>query len=161
MENAMKEYRMMERWRDGEIEGERPRAFRFFSPSLILSISLSFIPLPQGTAHLQAGTASARNNALKIICVGDVMLSHTLKDVINEKGTRYPFERLKPLLQAGDVVFGNLENPIATRGEGPYPDKTYHFLMDPRRTSLFREAGFHVFSLANNHIMDYGANALL
>lgn len=96
---------------------------------------------------------------MEVTCVGDVMMAHGMKSVLAEKGADYPFQRVKILLKKSDVVFGNLENPISARGNR-YPDKDFHFLMDPPSTPALRQAGFRVMSLANNHTLDFGPDAL-
>ncbi|MBI4397050.1 MAG: CapA family protein, partial [Elusimicrobia bacterium] len=89
------------------------------------------------------------------------MLAHGLKSTFAEKGLDYPFVHVRPLLSKADVVFGNLENPISTRAVARYPGKEYHFLMDPPHTAALKRAGFRVMSLANNHILDFGTEALM
>lgn len=82
--------------------------------------------------------------------------------------TPNPFECLHGRLQAADVAFCNLESPISGRGT-PNPVKHRGGKLMPNeflfRTSLraaesLRNGGVDVVSLANNHMMDYGAVAL-
>jgi len=71
------------------------------------------------------------------------------------------FENARPLLSAGDIVFGNLETPASLRGT-PYPgkDPIITFRAPPGIIFGLKKAGFSVLSLANNHINDYGPIAL-
>lgn len=87
------------------------------------------------------------------------MMGHGLKPVLAEKGAGYPFEKVRSLLDSGDFAFGNLENPIGTPAER-FPDKDFYFLMDPPHAAALKQAGFRVMSLANNHILDFGPEAL-
>ncbi len=94
-----------------------------------------------------------------VVCVGDVMMAHALKPVLAKKGGLYPFEKVRPLLEGPDILFGNLENPVAKQGT-KHPDKEFNFLMDPPHAKALARAGFKVMSLANNHILDFGPESL-
>jgi poly-gamma-glutamate synthesis protein (capsule biosynthesis protein) len=96
---------------------------------------------------------------VEVVCVGDVMMAHGMKPVLEREGADFPFRRLEPLFRRADVLFGNLETPIAARGSR-YPDKEFHFLMDPPHAEALKRAGFDVMSAANNHVLDFGPEAL-
>lgn len=87
------------------------------------------------------------------------MMAHGMKPLLAEKGADHPFRRVQPLLEKADIVFGNLENPVGARGKR-FPDKDFHFLMDPPHAAALQRAGFRVVSLANNHVLDFGPTAL-
>lgn len=59
-----------------------------------------------------------------------------------------------------DVFFLNHEYAISDRGE-PLAGKYYTFRADPERMSLLKQMGTDLVSLANNHVYDYGAEAML
>ena len=61
-------------------------------------------------------------------------------------------------LEEADILFGNLEGPISTRGTKI--GSIYSFRMDPQAVEGLKYAGFDVLSLANNHALDYGRVAL-
>lgn len=97
---------------------------------------------------------------LRLIAVGDIMLDGTARPVLNEKGYDYPFVQVKRYLAGAQVVFGNLEGPLTTRGAAEQ-DKTYVFRSPPDKVSrALAAAGFNVVTLANNHTLDYGADGL-
>lgn len=99
---------------------------------------------------------------IKLMAVGDVMLSRYIGKVITAKGDKFPFERIKPILKQGDVVFGNLESVLGDEGdEILFPDKPFNFIAPLDSARALKDAGFTVLSLANNHAMDYGGSALL
>ncbi len=56
------------------------------------------------------------------------------------------------LLDSGDLVFMNLENPISERE--PKVKKEFSFTSDPGRLDWYIDAGFNLYSLSNNHIAD-------
>lgn len=59
-----------------------------------------------------------------------------------------------------DVFFLNHEYAISDRGE-PLAGKYYTFRADPERMDLLKQMGTDLVSLANNHVYDYGADAML
>lgn len=71
----------------------------------------------------------------------------------------YPFRAIRNELQNADIVFGNLECPLADRGRPLTNDQCY------RASPVFAEslaaASFGVVSFANDHCMDYGEVAFL
>ena len=98
---------------------------------------------------------------ISIASVGDMMI-----------GTDYPENHLPdddgisfladvtPVLSSADIAFGNLEGVLLDGGE---PGKTcsnpkacYLFRSPTRYAAHYRDAGFDVMSLANNHARDFG-----
>ena len=98
---------------------------------------------------------------IRIASVGDMMI-----------GTDYPKNHLPdddgvgflaavtPVLAAADIAFGNLEGVLMDGGEPvkrcSNPDACYLFRSPLRYVEHFRNAGFDVLSLANNHARDFG-----
>jgi len=66
---------------------------------------------------------------------------------------------IKNLLINSDVVFGNLEGPLASCGQGT-PGKCL-LGSDPFWAGELADYGFDVVSMANNHVMDYGPEGLM
>ncbi|MDE0297513.1 MAG: CapA family protein [Candidatus Poribacteria bacterium] len=95
-----------------------------------------------------------------ILCAGDIMLVGSAKPVIAQRGIEYPFDRIRSIIEAADLAIGNLEMPLATSGD-PFPDKEFVFVGQPKLAQGIAKAGFDVLALANNHIGDYGDEALL
>ncbi|OGR60599.1 MAG: hypothetical protein A2X36_04640 [Elusimicrobia bacterium GWA2_69_24] len=58
----------------------------------------------------------------------------------------------------GDVVLGNLETAVTTRGLAAL--KLWTFRTRPAGLGILKRAGFTVLNLANNHVMDYGVQGL-
>lgn len=96
---------------------------------------------------------------VEILAVGDVMLSREIGEQIIKCGPDYPFARISHVLSRGQVVFGNLECPISARGS-PVPFVQSNFRAEPIAVEGLVRAGFKVLSLANNHIYDYGPEAV-
>jgi hypothetical protein len=56
----------------------------------------------------------------------------------------------------GDINFANLETIVTDRNDLDAVPKTFNFRMHPNGFRHLLDAGFNVFSTANNHAMDYG-----
>jgi poly-gamma-glutamate synthesis protein (capsule biosynthesis protein) len=56
----------------------------------------------------------------------------------------------------GDVVFANLESVVTDRNDIPAREKMFVFRMHPEGVRALAAVGINVFSLANNHALDYG-----
>lgn len=105
---------------------------------------------------------STTESFIKIVGVGDMML-----------GTNYPstsylppndgkdlLTEVSPIIRNADVAFGNLEGVILS-GTGSVkrcnnPALCYAFKSPDEYVHLYKEAGFDVLSMANNHVGDFG-----
>lgn len=96
---------------------------------------------------------------LLLAAVGDVMLGRRVGALLDEKGRESAYEGFSFLFNEADAVFGNLESPLSDRGE-KLKGKGIWLRASPDKADLLKEAGFTVLSLANNHILDYGDEAL-
>jgi poly-gamma-glutamate capsule biosynthesis protein CapA/YwtB (metallophosphatase superfamily) len=99
----------------------------------------------------------AEEQLLTIAAVGDIMLGRGVGSRL-EKGNfdyKYPFEEVVDFLREGDIVFGNLEQPM-TNSEKCL-DKRYKYVLKskPKAVESLKYAGFNLLNLANNHILDY------
>jgi len=68
-------------------------------------------------------------------------------------------DRVFELLRSAELAAGNLEAPLTRRGSPA--DKAITLRADPDRAEELRRMGFDAFNLANNHMLDYGAEGLL
>lgn len=110
-------------------------------------------------------SATSKSNAIdsiSIIGVGDMML-----------GTNYPSASYLPIndgkdiltpvkyiLENADITFGNLEGVILSEGgtvkSCSNPSSCYAFRMPNHYVNYFKDAGFDLLSVANNHVGDFG-----
>jgi poly-gamma-glutamate synthesis protein (capsule biosynthesis protein) len=98
-------------------------------------------------------------DAVKLVCVGDIMISRNVgKALAQKKNWRLPFQDGAAVLQNADILFGNLESPISLRGKNM--GSIYSFRADPRAWNGLVYAGFDALSIANNHIGDWGRDAM-
>lgn len=63
-------------------------------------------------------------------------------------------------MNSSDITMVNLEFPFSTRGV-QMENKQYTFKADPSRGPILKEMGVDIVSLANNHTLDFGTEALL
>ncbi|MBN2011175.1 CapA family protein [candidate division KSB1 bacterium] len=94
-----------------------------------------------------------------IVAVGDIMVGSHVTQYLDKYGVGYPFDSTRHILKSGDVTFGNLEAPFSKTGT-PF-DKKFTFKIDPKYARGLPAAGFDVVTLANNHSMDFGEEALI
>jgi len=96
-----------------------------------------------------------------IVGVGDIMLAGTAGPELERYGFDYPFEKTRAILSSADVVLGNLEGPLTTRGEA-IQAKEYVFRSPPDKVAeALKRANFKALSLANNHTLDFGPDGLI
>lgn len=66
---------------------------------------------------------------------------------------------LQEVLTGSDILMVNNECTYSTRGE-PLEGKAYTFRSDPSNVSILKELGVDITGIANNHVCDYGMEAL-
>lgn len=115
--------------------------------NLIIASMFIYQPLP-----LHAGE-------IIITAVGDIMLAGRWAPLLKKKGYDYPFNGVRKELASADINLANLEAPIAEHGM-EYSGKKYRFRAEPLVAKALRTAGFNLVTLANNHSMDFGGEAL-
>lgn len=109
--------------------------------------------------ELAAVGAQSEKGQVTLIFVGDVMLARGVEAAMRRAGDwQYPFLNVARDLSAADILFGNLESPISERGRNQ--GSAHSFRADPKAAEGLAFAGFDVMSLANNHILDWGPDAL-
>jgi len=99
---------------------------------------------------------------VSLLFVGDVMLARNLPPYCRYDPRPLDYNLLfsatASYLTSADIAFCNLECPIS--GNGDRLDKEFAFNAPPEAAKALSDAGFDVVSLANNHCLDYGIEAL-
>jgi len=116
---------------------------------------ISLLILPEGPL---ADTGSDDDGTL-LVFMGDMAFNSRIDDRIVSQGKEYPFEEMMPIIEDADLTFANLETPISSRGreeEGKYCT----FRADDVVIDSMLHAGIDAVSIANNHCLDYGYDAL-
>ncbi|MDD5765921.1 MAG: CapA family protein, partial [Candidatus Marinimicrobia bacterium] len=93
-----------------------------------------------------------------IVFAGDLTLGNELIPVIKELGADYPFDSVANIVRCADIAVANLESPLTVGGKAQ--KKKYTFSAPPSYIDGPIHAGFDLFTLANNHILDFGVDGL-
>lgn len=96
---------------------------------------------------------------MRIALVGDVMLGRLVNERLRRASPGHPWGDVLPLLEQADLRFANLECVLADGG-APWPGKRFHFRSDRKNVAVLGAARIDVVSLANNHVLDHGVQAL-
>lgn len=100
-----------------------------------------------------------KNKKTTLSFVGDIMLTRGVESSVNKNFNgdyNKLFENLNELKNS-DILFGNLEGDISDIGKNV--GSKYSFRMDPKVLPALKEAGFDIFSFANNHVGDWSIDA--
>ena len=100
---------------------------------------------------------SGKNSAeISFLGTGDCGPVHGPKD-------GFPIERytelVRPTLQKVDLRFGNCERQYSSRGT--FSERAPHGRQPPEMAKIFTDCGFDAVTIANNHMYDFGPDALL
>ena len=92
------------------------------------------------------------DDAVTMFAVGDI--------VVARKDWKSSFAKVESFLKKADISFFNCETPYAESG---CPNMSPHGAIphDPKRMPALALAGFNVCTLANNHSLDWGVDALV
>ena len=95
-----------------------------------------------------------------MLFTGDVLLwDGTLNAYVNGGLDGLLAPELRQPFQEADILMINEEFPFSNRGEPA--DKQFTFRCDPVYVRAFQEMGVDIVTLANNHTLDFGQDALL
>jgi poly-gamma-glutamate synthesis protein (capsule biosynthesis protein) len=108
---------------------------------------------------IASSAASSSSEPIQLAFAGDILLDGFVGDQIAKYGVNFPFAKVAPTLQKADIAFANLETPVSIRGKAA--EKTFAFRSKPSVLGGLTYAGIDGVSLANNHILDFGEDAML
>lgn len=92
----------------------------------------------------------------KLLFVGDTMMGRYVRTLINKNGHNYPFAKLPENFFTGyDLIVANLEGPITDRYITGGTSMIFGFPVDT--AEILKGKNIGLVSLANNHILDRGA----
>jgi poly-gamma-glutamate synthesis protein (capsule biosynthesis protein) len=112
-------------------------------------------PESDGSGGVPAGEGEG-GGRVTLAFVGDVLLGESVGAALARNGFDYPYAHVKERLQAADFAAANLETSVTARELEKPGAKTYEFRSDPDALPAFKEAGFDLVNLANNHTLDFG-----
>ncbi|WP_052888751.1 CapA family protein [Thermogemmatispora carboxidivorans] len=107
-------------------------------------------------------TLSGDSTPLRLLFLGDVMLGRLVNQVLQQVDVTYPWGNTLELLLQADTRICNLECVLADIGS-PWSltPKVFHFRADACKVAVLQAARIETVSLANNHTLDFGYEALL
>gem|GEM_PF-2951253 len=131
-------------------------AFRLLVVCLLLLVAIGACAggTPQASPEMQTVAAQGSNPTptITLAFLGDVMVG---RGVHPSSST---FAYLAPYLQSADLALANLESPLTNTT--PPTTSPYSLCAEPGNTDYLADAGFDLFSLANNHHLDCGTEGL-
>lgn len=102
---------------------------------------------------------------MNIALTGDVMLGRLVDQYVIQNRSVRPaalWGDVLPVMLSADCRLVNLECVISSRGTEWHPTtKAFHFRARPRAIDFLSAAKIDGVTLANNHVLDYGPEALL
>ncbi len=100
-------------------------------------------------------------NFTSLTVVGDVIFGRTVHRImVQRKDWQAPFRAVADELSWADLTIANLECALTRRYAPPEDPRTLRFLSFPEAIAGLQLAGIDAVSLANNHSMDFGWQAL-
>ena len=102
------------------------------------------------------------DSTIRFVFAGDILLSDHVLAAYNKTGTigSVVDQGLRDVIDGSDVFMANQEFPFSNRGSAA-ADKQFTFRLPPEKVSLLKEMGIDIVTLANNHALDFGTDALL
>jgi poly-gamma-glutamate capsule biosynthesis protein CapA/YwtB (metallophosphatase superfamily) len=100
---------------------------------------------------------------MKLALAGDTMLGRSVGEAISRaRGRPLVAPEVVAAAAEADLFILNVECCISARGERwPDPHKPFFFRAPPEAAALLARLGVDCVTLANNHALDFGADALL
>ena len=92
--------------------------------------------------------------------VGDICLAGSVARLARLRGMDYVLAEVSDTLNSDSFSVGNLECSVSTIGK-PQKHKEYTFQAPPVLLDGLKSGGIDAVSLANNHVLDYGRDALV
>lgn len=98
---------------------------------------------------------------MKLLFVGDVMLGRLVNEALQTEAADYPWGDTLDIFKSSDWRACNLECALSDTGK-PWTQtpKVFHFRSDCKNVRVLKTAGIDAVSLANNHALDFGSDAL-
>ena len=137
-------------------EGEQTAAS---APEEVLKLEVSET---EAASTAAVAETEPEDPVVHLLFSGDVYFSsHVLTAYDNAGGIHGVLdEAYRDEISRADIYMANQEFPFSDRGT-PAPDKQFTFRVPPERVSMMHELGIDIVTIANNHTLDYGTDALV
>lgn len=108
----------------------------------------------------QDGLESKEEKKITVTFAGDILLTGYLLSQYDGKGIpALVSEDILNDMKSSDLMIANEEFPFSSGGK-PAANKQFTFRIEPNRANVLTELGIDLVTLANNHSLDYGREAL-
>jgi poly-gamma-glutamate capsule biosynthesis protein CapA/YwtB (metallophosphatase superfamily) len=98
---------------------------------------------------------------MQVAMTGDVMLGRLVNSVLDNNGYAYVWGDTLDIIRNTDLSLINLECVVSSKGaKWTKTFKLFHFRANPGAIKVLKTASIDYVSLANNHTIDYGKEAL-
>ena len=114
------------------------------------------------SGKLESEPGENDSNECSLLFAGDIYFSNHVLNAYDRVGGIGGVlgESLRETIAESDIFMANLEFPFSDRGTQA-ADKQFTFRVSPSRVSILQEIGPDIVTVANNHALDYGTDALL
>ncbi len=109
---------------------------------------------------MPAAFAATHGPSPTLALLGDCMLGRLVDELLQSAPPAYPWGDTLPILHGAAWRMCNLECVISDRGKPAY-GKAFQFRSSAKNIAVLQAARINAVSLANNHVLDYGEDALL
>ncbi|MGA8143416.1 MAG: CapA family protein [Candidatus Acidiferrales bacterium] len=116
---------------------------------------------PHDDQAASSAFAGPSEKPFSLLLLGDCMLGRLVNEALEGAPPEYPWGDTLPIIQSADWRLCNLECVISDRGMPWSPrTKAFHFRSDAKNIATLEAAHINAVSLANNHSLDYGYDAM-
>ena len=145
---------------DGDMKGEEESMLKLPGVTEAPETDTEAVTEEEADAGADVPMDTAGKNTL--LFGGDVLLSSHVLSAYQKAGgiSGVLDEGYRSVIWDAGFFMVNEEFPFSSRGIQA-ADKEYTFRLEPERVSIFREMGIDAVTLANNHALDFGEDALL
>ncbi len=111
------------------------------------------------TTTTEAEPVEEQSGTAVIAFAGDTTQSDVFAEATSWRSMSYPFEDVDHIFEGADISFVNLETCVSDRGESEKKEG-FGFRTEPKYLEVYTSAGIDIVSVANNHVRDFGMDAL-
>ena len=106
--------------------------------------------------------SASGDEPVRMVFAGDILLSDHVLNAYEKSGSLSGVldPGFQSVIHESDIFMANQEFPFSNRGTAA-EDKQFTFRLPPERVRIFQELGLDLVTLANNHALDFGMDALL